>query len=169
MPKARRYSHKSRHRRYNRSKRGGENTDTLDRMEQGRKYGDFSAPTMYDKNTINILEDKPVKVTESAVDFFDKASKGMEEQAVLEDKYANYIKKKAAKDEMLQKWRASLNNPMTAEELFSGDRPEIKYAVEEYDVPMDPFTYGQEKGGRKSRRNRRYRRKGRKSRKHRKH
>lgn len=168
MPKARKHSHKRRHRRHNRTKRGGENTDTdtdtLDRMEQGRKYGDVSAPTMYNPSDFS-AKSNDVRVTEeSAVEFFDKASKGMEQQSILEKKYADLIRKKEGESEMLEKWRASLNNPMTAEELFSGDRPEIKYAVEEYNVPMDPWTF--DKGGRKSRRNRR---KGRKSRKHRKH
>ena len=165
MPKARKYSHKRRHRRHNRTKRGGENTDTLDRMEQGRKYGDVSAPTMYNPSDFS-AKSNDVRVTEeSAVEFFDKASKGMKEQEILEKKYADDIRKTKAESEMLEKWRASLNNPMTAAELFSGDRPEIENAVKEYNVSMEPFTYGQ-KGGRKSRRNRR---KGRKSRKHRKH
>jgi hypothetical protein len=133
-------------------------------MEQGIKYGDVSAPTMYNPSDFS-AKSNDVRVTEeSAVEFFDKASKGMKEQEILEKKYADDIRKKEAESEMLEKWRASLNNPMTAEELFSGDRPEIENAVKEYNVSMEPWTF--DKGGRKSRRKRR---KGRKSHKRRKY
>lgn len=165
MPNSRRYS-KRKYRRYNKTKRGGENTDTLDALEQGILPKERTVPSFIDPRTIRIPQ-QPITPNEpNAVEFFEKASKGMEAQSKIE----------AAEAERKRREEIIKNAPnITAAELFSGLPPERKKSVmdsiEEYSSSeMDPieinlYGIGKEKGGRKSRR---YRRKGRKSRRHRK-
>ena len=151
MPKARKYSHKRRYRRHNRTKRGGEKTptETLAIETTGlRNRKTKKVTTNYDpfpqseeeiiaiqarKDMMKTKQVKPTIVetidfpSSNQVDIFEEVDK------------RNAAKAKAAEEN--EKWAAA----------FEGSN-------------MEPWTF--DKGGRKSRRNRR---KGRKSRKYRKH
>lgn len=162
MPKSRRNSRKRHNKQHKLTKRGGMNTtDTLDALEQGKKYGDSSVPFTYNPNEINISQPK-MEEKVSAVDFFAKASDGMAEQAKLEQKYKEAADLAKQREEMIEKVRAAAKNTVSAETVFSGLRPELQMEVDDYTKgEMEPFTYGQGTGGRNTRR---YKRKGRKGR-----
>jgi len=88
----------------------------------------------------------------------------MEEKAKLEKKFEEHQERL----KNINLIKESSKNPMTAKELFSLAKPEIQKDIDNYTkAEMEPFTYEQDKGGRKSRKYRR-RHKPRKSRKHRK-
>lgn len=167
MPKAKKYSIKrhTKGKRYNKSKRGGENTDTLDALEKGEKYGQgVSVPFTYNPTKIDISSKKIVEPSkQSAVEFFEKGSEGIAEKSKLAEKYAEDMRRQEA--------IKNVEN-ISAEELFSGLTPEGKKANKEYEeaytkqLPQFNF-YGNNEGGRKSRRKRRkLKRKQNKSRKH---
>jgi hypothetical protein len=117
MPKSRRHSNKHRSRRYKRTKRGGMNTDELVKLEEGNKYGNVSVPYLMNPSTIPNPNPttKLNRNTETAAEFFDKASKGAKEKAELERKYTE-----------LQAYNKSRENPMTAADLFSRPRTDNK-------------------------------------------
>ena len=159
MPKARKYSHKRRHRRHNRTKRGGMEKDGKEGpiMPYIQMYNtntgkpvDTGKVTFYHPNSF--LPPPPPLDTRTAAEVFDEPNP--EEKIRL---------KSEAEKEKLREMREK------------GDK-EIKALMEKFEAIKPPPVEEEEEvcigdscivsGGRKSRRKRR---KGRKSRKHRKH
>jgi hypothetical protein len=149
----RRYSSKRHNRRYNRIKRGGENTvDTLDALERGEKYDGKRAPFTYNPANISVSQTKKKETISNANEFFDNVSKGIEEQSKLETKYRQDQEAYNKQREMIEKLNTYSKDPALAEQVFSGLKPEIEEDINAYtNAKMDPFTYGQGTGGKKSR------------------
>ncbi len=172
MPKARKYSHKRRNRRYNRTKRGGMITDDLIKMEEGQRYIEGPIPAMYNPQS----SDEPVVEQETiiskpneevtAAEVFEVPPGTFNDEGLYIRGKQRELGKKAANDaanigsqkylesvERLRKLRANQNQG------FEDTMSEYKRVTEECEHNNSCVI----SVGRKSKRKRR---KGRKSRKH---
>ena len=173
----RRHSVRHRKRKHNRtrSKRGGQNTDEIKEMEEGRvpkTEGRVTNIQFFDPTKINndSVEYKlPGPTTKEEVDDFfskpsfetiqkEKRAKADEEFVALSQKYKDDAERKQG----IKAYEESLKNPMTASELFSKPAPYEKSCEDDETGVGCPIM-----GGRKSRRHRRKSRRTRKSRRHR--
>ena len=143
--------HRTKRRRHRRG--GGPETDDLEAVERGEKYGPgITIPQTFSPSSINLYGDLTPQKPVNAVDFFEKASEGLGEQAKLEEKY-RMDKEREASAALV---RESMNTPASASEYFSKARPEIENQVREYtEAEMEPFNFS---GGRRKRRQTRKRR-----------
>ena len=140
---AKRYSRK-RYKTKRRLQVAGSDTDTLDALERGEKYGQgVITPYTYDLTAMKEPKKSMESKIETASEFFDKASEGMKEKAKLEAKYAE--------DKRVENLLKNTND-ITAEELFSGLPPErekeVQMDVDAYMQPMPAFNMDYD-GGRK--------------------
>lgn len=183
MPKAKKYSirRRSKGKHYSKTKRGGlgtHDTDELDAMETGQKYGDnYVMPNMMNpmdiqESTTNqqLYQDIPAASPEEVSQFFEDRSNKLEEIDTLTKKYEQVRKREQEeekkKQETIQKEIQRLKDVKKMEELNRNPLTKEE-VIKVFDNPPADCTGPGciVSGGRKSRR---YRRKGRKSRRHRK-
>lgn len=181
MPKAKKHSikHRSKGKHYNKTKRGGvgtHDTDELDAMERGRKYGDdyvmplminptdilvttndqsyHEIPTASPEEVAKVFEDRSAKLAE--IDkLTEKYEKVREEEKQKEEKARETTQQEIERLKAVKKMEKLNEKPLTKQEV-----------IEVFDKSPDCKGPGCiVSGGQKSRR---YRRKGSKSRRHRK-
>lgn len=183
MPKAKKYSMKcrSKGKRYNKTKRGGENTNTDEfiLVEEGRKY-DKPIPTMM--NPMDIQEpttnlqsypEIPLASPEEVAKVFDDRSAKLAEIDKLTEKYEKVREEEKQKEEKARETTQQEIERLKAVKKMEklNEKPLTKQEVIEFfdNPPPSPDDCIGDgcivSGGKKSRR---YRRKGSKSRRHRK-